>query len=166
MLERSVRKLVIILFILTTGCASTYIGTGPNMKSTGKEAVEEFHKFKIKGLGRPSFSVVMGQDNKDYIVQSITPFVKNVSEEGYDQFRTAEKWRLAQTITLWLSVASLIAYVANTNNKAFGYAAEGLALSSIALSFSWGGNLKDGIKFYNNSLEEKLRTGFKATEGR
>lgn len=166
MLESSVRKLVLFLFILSTGCASTYIGTGPNMQATGEDAVEEFHKFKIKGLGRPSFSVVMGEENKDYTVQSITPFVKNVSEEGYGQFRTAEKWRLAQTTTLWLSVASLIAYVANTDNKAFGYAAEGLALSSIALSFSWGGNLKDGIEVYNNSLEEKLRAGFRASEGR
>lgn len=134
------------------------------MQLTGENAVKEFHKFKIKGPGR-GYSVIMGPEYEAYTVQSVAPFVKDISTEGYEKLKVSERHRRAQTTLVSLSVASLFLYLADTDKRALGYAAQGFGLASLGFSISWSGNLKDGIKLYNQSLEEKLRKQYQIQDG-
>jgi hypothetical protein len=69
------KAIAVALTFLISASATTCQGPGPNLSSTGKDAVAEFHRFKMQEPGNRGFSAVMGQEHTQYEARSIVPFV-------------------------------------------------------------------------------------------
>lgn len=144
----------LIILIFCASCAHKYQGSGPNLNLKGPAAVEEYHRFKMESI--PGFSVRLGRDQTRYTVDSVLPFVKEVSPEANQKFETAKNWRRAQEISLLIGVFGLAGYLIDSRNDFYKGMAYGGSIVSLGFGFVW--DLDGGIKIYNDDLKNKLRS--------
>ena len=144
------------IVVLCAGCVHTYQGAGPNLNLEGSEAAEEYNRFHMEpGFG---FSVRVGEDETPYTVDSVLPFVKDISTEAKQKFETAKQWRRAQGIALLIGVLGAVGALIDSRNDLYKGAAYGGSIVSIGFGFVW--DLGGGIKIYNEDLKAKLREGY------
>lgn len=151
------KLIVLFLAVFIQGCATDYVGPGPDLKLTGSAAQEEISKFEMDESAINSY-LEMGPEHTAYTIESMQKVAGDVSPDAVKSFDTAKTWRRVQTISFGVALASLLGMVITTDaNEKRNYIAGGYigAAATIGAGIIYRGALSDGANEFNRDLRAK-----------
>jgi len=140
-----------ILFSLSVGCVTTYMGEKPDFQLRGVAAEKEFHKFTINESIWSHGYTNLEMGGKLYWLSSLRPVIKDVSPKA-DERIDATRWK---RILPWVFFAGAVIV---STQRDFGQLPlfMGFIGASLSASIYASYDLGQSAKIYNQDLKSKF----------